>query len=279
MTRDDILKQIHVNMPFHMLIREYLPLVVSAGINPEIGFKGDDLDGFTRDDFADVARRLRDVGTRITFHAPFMDLRPGAIDERVRRVTLDRLRQVFNMAPLFSPSRIVCHASFDARYYWSQEEAWLEKSRRTWCECLSWARDAETRIVLENVYEDSPVMFEKLLSLLPTDAPVGLCFDTGHFNVFSRVPLDEWIDAVGSSIEHVHLHDNDGTMDAHAPVGEGTFPFDQLFALLEKGGITPTVTLEPHSEEALWRTIDNLSSMKWFDSFLARRDMMTSSVF
>jgi len=275
MTRDEILKQVHVNMPVHMLIRRYLPLVVSAGINPEVGFNADDLDGFTRDAFADVAGRLRDAGVRITFHAPFMDLRPGAVDDRIRQVTMDRLRQVFNMAPLFSPVRIVCHASFDARYYCSQEEVWLEKSRRTWCECLSWARDVKTRIVLENVYEDSPVMLSKLLSLLPAGAPVGLCFDTGHFNVFSRAPLEEWIDAVGSSIEHLHLHDNDGTMDAHAPVGEGTFPFEHFFALLDKYGIAPTVTLEPHSEETLWRSIDNLSSMKWFDSFLARRGMMT----
>ena len=64
----------------------------------------------------ETAKLLADAGLKITFHAPFMDLRPGAMDDKIRRTSIDRIKQVFDLAPYFHPLKIVCHASFDERY-------------------------------------------------------------------------------------------------------------------------------------------------------------------
>jgi sugar phosphate isomerase/epimerase len=57
--------------------------------------------------------------------------------------------------------------------------------------------------------------------LLRIDSPrIGVCFDSGHNHVFCpdrRIAVD-----FASRIKAVHLHDNDGTRDAHNIPGDGT---------------------------------------------------------
>jgi len=42
-------------------------------------------------------------GLKVTFHAPFMDLRPGALDDKIRQASLDRIKEVLDLAPYFHP--------------------------------------------------------------------------------------------------------------------------------------------------------------------------------
>lgn len=261
----DILQRVQVNMPFRMLVDRYLPMVLKEEINPEIGFDCFALDEYGERDFLNVADTLRDRGLTITFHAPFFDLRPGAIDKRIRNVTIDRLKQVFDLVPYFEPRTVVCHASFDSRYYVANEDLWLENSTETWKEFISVVAGMDTTIVLENVYENDPLMLQRLLGSFNHSDRIGACFDTGHFNAFSTTSLDSWMDSLGSYIVEVHLHDNSGIMDEHAPVGDGTFPFHRLFESLREKEIHPIITFEPHTEENLWLTLQNIKKMRLLD--------------
>lgn len=256
-----VLERVQVNMPYLMLVEKYLPMILRERINPEIGFNCFVLDRFRRDEFAETASRLRDAGLTITFHAPFFDLRPGAIDGRIREVTIDRLNQVFDLVPLFRPVTVVCHASFDERYYVSNEELWLENSRDTWNHFLGRAAEMNTVVALENVYEQDPVWLGRLFDSLERSSPFCFCFDTGHFNVFSEAPLTEWLDRLGQYLGQLHLHDNDGKKDEHQPVGEGSFPFPDLFDYLAARDMQPVITLEPHEVSTFRRTVKNLETM------------------
>lgn len=258
----NIFERVQVNMPFRMMVDHYLTLVIEERINPEIGFDCCALDRFSEKEFRDVASRLNDAGVSITFHAPFFDLRPGALDRRIREVTRDRLQQVFDLAHWFRPATIVCHASFDRNYYVDSEEQWLENSRDTWSHFIPLAEELNTVIALENVYEHDPSMLSRLLHSFEGTEHVRMCFDTGHCNTFSTVMLDEWLGEIGSFIGEVHLHDNDGGGDHHEPVGEGTFPFHRLFHYLKESGIRPVITLEPHTEEHMRRTVDNIKRLE-----------------
>jgi sugar phosphate isomerase/epimerase len=60
------------------------------------------------------------------------------------------------------------------------------------------------------------------------------------------VPLEEWVDVLGSRLMEIHLHDNHGEADDHLPLGQGNIDFPSLFSLLEKKKIQPTYTIEPH---------------------------------
>ena len=127
------------------------------------------------------------------------------------------------------------------------------------------AAEAGTKVALENVYENSSKSLGLLLDAFRGSRNICFCFDTGHFNAFSRSSLEEWMGVLGSRIGQVHLHDNHASADEHLPVGEGTFPFQRFFELLKKRGTRPIMTLEPHTQEDLWRTLENIRRMGLLD--------------
>lgn len=265
-----ILEQVQVNMPYRLLMEQYFPVVLRETIHLELGFDCFALDGYSHEHFRETAKTLLGAGLKLTFHAPFYDLRPGALDEKIRRVTVARLEQVLDLVPFFRPRSVVCHAAFDRRYYVSNEEAWLENSIHTWTPLVRRAREMGTSLMLENVYEDGPDELKFLLDELGAGAgddpaSVGFCFDTGHWNAFSLSSLESWMDALGPFIGQVHLHDNDGSGDQHLPVGEGAFPFHHFMGLLKGTGRTPIVTIEPHTPEDLRKSLENIAAMKLLD--------------
>ncbi len=257
----DIVKKVQIHMPFHMLQDRYLQMVLKERINPEISFNHETLDRFRPDDYRKVAATLLDAGLAITIHAPFMDLRPGALDPKVRRATTDRLQQVFDLAPYFRPRSIVCHPSFDERYYVSTEAQWLENSIAVWRPFLAMAKEMGTIIALENVYETDPELLKELLCSLRSPH-ICFCFDTGHFNAFAKAPLEDWINQLGPLTGQLHLHDNHGITDEHLPPGEGNFPFRDLLRKLKEMGKKPIITLEAHSEKHLRQSLKNIKTMK-----------------
>ena len=260
----DILQKIQVHVPFHLLREKLLPMVLQERINPEIGIYHSHLDRFQPADFRDTAERLVEAGRSVTFHAPFMDLQPGALDPRIRQASLDRLRQVFDMVPWFRARSVVCHPSFDERYYVGTEEQWLENSLDTWRTLLEYIRGTETIIALENVYERNPEPLKLLLREIALPQ-VRFCFDPGHANAFGAVPLAVWIETLGDYLGEIHVHDNRGTADEHLPVGEGNIPFSELFAIVRERNLKPILTIEAHSEEDLRRALDNLGTMEFRD--------------
>lgn len=258
-----ILTKVHVHMPYHYF-PEYRKMILQYKMNLEIFFSHAALQELNMSACKETAQILKDAGIKITFHAPFMDLRPGALDEKIRQASLERLKQVFELAFHFHPLSIVCHASFDHRYYVSCEDLWLESSVATWQELINLAREAQTTIALENVYEKEPYILRRLFDRLASNS-IFFCFDSGHFNVFSKTPLEEWFKELGPYLGHLHLHDNHGRHDEHLPVGTGTFPFSFFFDALRKTKREPIVTLEAHSKEDLWQSAENINNMGAFD--------------
>jgi sugar phosphate isomerase/epimerase len=256
----EILKRIQVHIPFYLLKEKLLPMVIREGINPEIAFNHLDLDRFRMTDFRETADRLAGSGLSVTFHAPFLDLRPGAIDPKIRQVSLERLSRVFDLIPLFRPRSIVCHPSFDEKYYISGEEQWLANSLETWNSLIEYVRGTETIIAMENVYERGPHQLRPLFDAI--DSPhVRFCFDAGHANTFGSAPYQEWMEVLGDRLGEIHIHDNNGTTDQHLPVGEGNFPFRELLTLVRHRNLKPILTVEAHSEKSLRRMLENIRTM------------------
>lgn len=259
----DILRRVHAHMPYDLLPR-YLAMILEKKLNLEIYFSHYALQALDQKKCIETAHKLKDAGLQVNFHAPFMDLRPGALDDTIRNTSLDRIRQVFDLTPYFQPLKIVCHPSFDERYYVSCDDLWLENSVNFWRQLISLVKDTGTIIALENVYEKKPDILRRLLEMLASEQ-VCFCFDTGHFNVFSREPLTTWMAQMGRYIGHLHLHDNFGKFDEHLPVGTATFPFEQFFMAIKELKINPTITLEAHAPEHLWQSVANLQKMLLWD--------------
>jgi sugar phosphate isomerase/epimerase len=259
----DIVSKVHVHMPFHLLPK-YLEVILQKKLNLEIYFSHYALQNLEKTKCIETAKILTGAGLKITFHAPFMDLRPGALDDKIRQISLDRIKQAFDLAPYFHPLKIVCHPAFDERYYVDCDDLWLESSIKTWKGLIALAKDAKTIIALENVYEKDPHILRRLFDALSSDS-ICFCLDTGHFNVFSYTPLNIWMQELGKYLGHLHLHDNHGKTDEHLPAGCGSFPFAELFQTIRAIGAKPTMTLEAHDQDALWESMNNIKNMNLLD--------------
>lgn len=85
-------------------------------------------------------------------------------------------------------------------------------------------------------------------SFLPTlqDAGLSFCLDFGHANLNGA--LEEFL-AAGKPL-HVHLHDNDGSGDAHQALGRGMIDYPQVLSLLPRNAsrIVEVQALEAYDE-------------------------------
>jgi sugar phosphate isomerase/epimerase len=192
----------------------------------------------------------------LSIHAPFMDLSPGAVDPKVRAVTMERFLLVFDIAELLEPISIVFHSGYEKWKYALDVDLWLKKSLKTWNVLARKGAEKNIKIVIENVFEDEPGNLRLLMEEIGSDH-FGICFDTGHCNLFSTVPLEEWLGQLKPYILELHLHDNNRAADDHKAIGDGTFNFDLLFSSLQDKKLI--YTIEGHSPDDVMRSMRRLN--------------------
>lgn len=245
----------HVHVPYDVLDR-YLPFIREDKLNLEIYFGSRRFDDITRDDIISLKKKL-DYNPRLSIHAPFMDLSPGAVDPKVREVTFKRFSDVLGFADILKPEIIVFHSGYDKWKYDSRVDIWLEGSLETWRPINKMAIDMGIKIAIENIFEDEPGNL-KLLAEEINSENFGLCFDTGHFNLFSKLSLQEWLSMVKPYIVELHLHDNHRYADHHLAIGDGDFDFDTLFRELR--GFNCLYTIEAHTVEDVRKSMERLKN-------------------
>lgn len=252
-------RTIHAHLPFPQVV-ENLDYMVAMSVDPEIFFSGDVLDLTLPEEIESVAAALANAGRRCTIHAPFMDLNPGSEELLIREVTQRRFRQVCAAALILKPKSMVFHPGYDRWRYGEKQSSWLGHSLATFSEVLKLTEPVGCTIAIENIFEEEP---STLLALIEAcnHPRVRHCFDVGHWNLFHAptVSLEDWFAVLGSHIAEVHIHDNNGTRDDHAPVGEGNIDFGLYFRLLASHAPAAIWTLEAHSRNCLERAVRNIA--------------------
>ncbi|OHE55117.1 MAG: hypothetical protein A2Z47_15600 [Thermodesulfovibrio sp. RBG_19FT_COMBO_42_12] len=243
----------HVHVPYDR-VGDYLDFIKKNRINLEIYFSSQSLDNLNDSDIIKLKEKL-DYNPSLSIHSPFMDLSPGAVDERVRVVTVERFLHVFEIAEILKPKAIVFHSGYEKWKYALRVDQWLDGSLITWPPLLKRAVGTGLKIAIENIFEDDPTNLRLLMEEMGSEN-FGICFDTGHFNLFSKIPLEEWLRQLKPYIIELHLHDNDKTFDSHLAIGEGTFDFDTLFSTLKDKNLI--CTIEAHTPEETIRSIERL---------------------
>lgn len=186
------------------------------------------------------ARREIEGIERLWLHAPFAELTPCAIDPLVRDTALHRFRQTLAAAQALGIRHVVFHGGFIPHVYYP--EWYVEQSALFWREFLREVPPDMT-LALENVMEPSPDTLVAIAAQV-NDPRLGLCLDAGHANTcVSETPPEEWIAPMAPYLRHIHLHNNRGDADLHAPLGDGAIPMDAFIhrALLEAPAATFTV--------------------------------------
>lgn len=195
------------------------------------------------DRFAETDAKLQEgldgIQKRL-LHAPFNELFPCAIDPKARALAAERYGQALTLAQAYGAEKVIVHGGYHPNVYYS---VWyVEQSALFWREFLQ-STDFSGQIVLENVLEETP---ELLLDIVKAadDPRLRLCLDVGHAHTYSSVPVLQWLNCWGPYISHFHIHDNDGSWDAHCPPGQGTVPMAALLQRAEALCPRATYTLE-----------------------------------
>jgi sugar phosphate isomerase/epimerase len=255
-----LISRVQVNIPFSFLGKGYLELFLDRGLNPEIGLDAYSLSHFQRRDFVRMARAFIKARRRLTLHAPFQDLLPGALDELILATTRRRLHQAFRLLPVFKPVTIVCHLGYDSKFYQWTRKDWLERSAATWKEFAALAATHGVTVMVENVYETDPDLFVELLALV-NSANFRICLDVGHLQAFGGGDFEGWLNALWPHVGQLHLHDNRGDQDTHLALGQGTVPLEFVLLFLAGRDRRPLVTLEPHQEGSLGPSLKYLADI------------------
>jgi len=85
------------------------------------------------------------------------------------------------------------------------------------------AEDAGVRLAFENVRQPEHTRY--ILDHYPLPH-VGLCYDAGHAHFWT--PDTDWLTMYRDRLFAVHLHDNDGTRDAHRIPFEGSIDWEHV---------------------------------------------------
>jgi len=233
---------------------DWLPGFIHNRLCPEFALKAEDLDRPDLSHLDRIGRQLAAQQLRCTLHAPFHDLNPGALDPKVAEVTHLRFLRTLEAAQSLGAELVVFHPGYERWRYGHRPELWLEQSLKFWPEIIRRAQSANIRIALENVFDQAPDPLALLLERLGC-AHFGHCFDIGHWHIFRQQELDDWLERLGPHLFHLHLHDNDGTLDQHLALGDGTIELSSMFDRLVFHDSRPSCTLEAHSRPVLERSL------------------------
>jgi sugar phosphate isomerase/epimerase len=177
------------------------------------------------------------------FHGPFGDLNCGSFDPLIREVSRQRMESGFQTACQLNAPHIIFHHGYVP--HTSPPKNWIPRFAQFW---KSFVEDKPEKVYfhLENMLELSPDMMVESLDTI-ADPRVSACLDIGHAHCNSTTPVMKWIEKLGSRIAYVHLHDNNGSDDQHAAIGEGDIPFGDVCNALNECAPQSIWALETHN--------------------------------
>ena len=202
---------------YETLEHEHLAMIRQAGFSSvELWAARPHWDYSDADQVAWVAGACARLGLRVaSIHGPFYrhvdDAKEGRWltlyneDASVRAQALAELEKAVAAAAELGARVVVVH--------WEEWGRGVEELRAL----VEAAGRAGVKLALENSHNRPEASVEAILAVLERlgpDAPVGICFDTGHAHV-AEADLCGALRAAAPRVEAFHIHDNDGSDDGH----------------------------------------------------------------
>ena len=257
-----------VAFPMHLLAhnKNVFDTCISKKINLELQLNAQVLDDLEISYHTFLSKEFKKAGIHCAIHLPFFDICPGSPDRLIRNASRERLLQAIEVAKIYDPVHLVAQTGYQEHYIDCFSE-WSSYSVATWKKVLSAWPDHPV-VYFENVYSRDPGVMQDFLSEMCAYS-CEFCFDVGHWYSFARGAnsknLSLWLQKLGSSLRHMHLHDNSGMRDHHLGLGCGTIPWEEVFSSLEIMDLEPSITIEPRTSKDLQDTLVFMQDhFSWF---------------
>jgi sugar phosphate isomerase/epimerase len=196
---------------------------------------------FDKDRSKEVADTIKEKGLIITFHLSFfgtsrkklisgLEYRLGSILEFIEKQGLKKNLYSIGFDPAFieAPDKKSLIFDYDGTVHALKRSLQLaEKS---------------VKITVENWTINSGIQNFISIAQEVDSKRLGMLLDVGHFNIAEKKKLlgvenrEEFFKRLPLRVFEVHLHDNDGNVDLHMPLGSGNTDVEGILGAAKKAG-------------------------------------------
>jgi len=156
-------------------------------------------------------------------------------DFNIYKENLKIMKDAISYASQFGVKKLTLHLGFVD----------LEKDRNSYIEHIvfvlkdlcEFAKGYGMYVMLENMPSKNELGYspDEIFTIIKLVNVENLKFilDTGHANV-SEYEIIDYVNLLKEYLLHLHLNDNDGSRDMHAPFGKGNIDFKKFLTLMEE---------------------------------------------
>lgn len=258
-------ERLFVSITDDKLRDKFFDLDINVNLEVPLFCLPDILDGPWEDYVKKIKLALDSKGLACGMHGPFYNLAYHSKDPMVRGVADHRMRQGLRIASALDSKFIVFHSTYSQfvaikEYY----KRWPSEAVRGMEGLVKEAEKRRIPMFIENIWDDSPAALKGLLAAIQSDF-LKVCIDVGHLNIFSKIPLNVWLEELSGDIAHFHLHNNFGVVDEHNALPDGNFDFEKFFYLVDLYNIDATYTIEVEKLQSVEQSIQYLKEKMILD--------------
>lgn len=198
---------------------------------------------------------LKNFPYEVTMHGAFMDMCPGSPDPLFIETTRQRTLQSLQIAQIIGATTVVFHANFIASIRNDPyRDGWIERMIQFWIPVANEAQKLNIQIVMENMWEFDPSILRTVLERVNSPHLMA-CLDVGHSQLYSKLPVTDWLDDLEGWITYFHINNNYGEIDEHLALDDGVMDYSRILPLMSKVAGNPAVTLEIEDSDDLQRSL------------------------
>ncbi len=209
----------------------------------------------------------------IVTHAPFSDLNPATMNIKVKKLTIECIREAIIGTAQLDGKVVTVHPGYIPPLWSSLPEKIIENNYNTLIEIVNIGEEHNITIGLENmpnypgVLGTTPNALKEIIKDINSKY-LGITYDIGHSNTSTNGNSEEahhhikQLNKIGKGIVHVHCHDNNKKDDEHLAVGSGTINFEKVIKELKNINYNNYISFESKNLE------DALKSREYIEKLL-----------
>jgi sugar phosphate isomerase/epimerase len=228
---------------------EEIKIIAKLGFDyVELGIEGPE--GYPEiiiDEKNKILKLLKENNLFIIAHSPWW-IELGSEYDNVRTGWIDECKKIIDAASALKISLVNFHSH--SRGMVGRSDKTIKKTLDNCIDSLKelseYAKRKNIQLMLENAAEKGEIVDLKNFKYIIENVPgLKVHLDIGHAYIHGGMKnIRDFIITFNENIEHIHMHDNHGMLDEHAPIGRGKIDYASVVKILKEINYDKTITFE-----------------------------------
>jgi sugar phosphate isomerase/epimerase len=210
----------------------------------------------------DKLLEIKDLSNSYDFkysvHAPNIDINLASVNPFLRSAFKKTILKVVVFATELDAGLLVSHVGRLSRDY---PQKLVRKAMKNAIDSLRKINQLSSNLgiifTIENDHKSNDYVlagYPEQIEYLIENVGCKLTFDIGHANTIGKI--EDFTKLLDKFIVNVHLHDNDGKVDEHLPIGKGSINFVRVFKKMKDWRSKKPLIIECHNYAGIKESID-----------------------